>query len=59
MDRKFDKIDGRLERIDGRFERMEDRIDSMQRTTVHGVIAISGAMVAGFAGVMGLLATQL
>ncbi len=35
------------------------RFDAMQRTMVQGVVALSAAMIAEFAGVMGLLATQL
>jgi len=66
VDRRFDEVDRRFDRVDKRFDRMEAgfnridaRLDGMQRATAHGVIALSAAMVAGFAGVMGLIATQL
>jgi hypothetical protein len=53
------RVDDGFRRIDDRFGGIDARLDGMHRTMVHGVIAIFGAMVAGFAGVMGLIATQL
>jgi hypothetical protein len=41
------------------FARMDQRLDSMQRTMVQGVIAMAGATLAGFSGIIVLIATQL
>src|SRR3954447_25083299 len=59
VDRRFGEVDERFDQVDARLGRVEDGLDSIQRTMVHGANAMSAAMVAGFAGVMGLLATQL
>lgn len=53
------EMNARFERVDARFEVMEARFDAMQRTMVHGFIALSAAIVAGFGGMAGLIATQL
>jgi hypothetical protein len=45
--------------MNARFDHTDARFDAMQRSMVQGVVALSAAMIAGFAGVMGLLATQL
>jgi hypothetical protein len=42
-----------------RFERMDARFESMQRTILHAALALSAAYVAGFAALIGLVATQL
>jgi tetrahydromethanopterin S-methyltransferase subunit G len=52
VDRRFDSVDARLDRLDSRF-------DTVQRTMVQGVIALTGGMLAGFAAMIALVATQL
>jgi hypothetical protein len=59
MGEGFDRIDSRFERIDSRFERIDDRLDAVQRAMVHGVIALSTAIVVGFGGIFALLAAQI
>ena len=38
---------------------LDSRFDTMQRTMVQAVITLTGAMLAGFAGMIVLVATQL
>ncbi len=52
----FDSVDARLDRLE---LRIDSRFDSMQRTMVQAVIALTGAMLAGFAAMIALIATQL
>jgi hypothetical protein len=63
IDQRFGQVDAEFRALRGemnaRFDNMNARFDAMQRTLVQGFIALSAAMIAGFAGVMGLLATQL
>jgi hypothetical protein len=59
MNERFDKVDARLEKVDARFETMDGHLDAMQRTMVHGFVAMTAAIVAGFGGMAGLIATQL
>jgi predicted nuclease with TOPRIM domain len=66
VDRRFERIDGRFKEMDSRFMRVEgelarvnDRLDGMHRTMVQGIVAITGGMVAGFGGIMAVIATQL
>ncbi len=56
VDSRFDSIEARFE---ARFDRLEFRLDSMQRTMLQGVIALSGAILAGFAAMIVLVSTQL
>ncbi len=59
VDRGFDKIDRRFEKVDQRLERIDGRLDALQRTMVQGVIAMTAAILAGFGGLIVLIATQL
>jgi peptidoglycan hydrolase CwlO-like protein len=52
VDRRFEQVDKRFEQVDRRFETLEDRFYGMQRT-----IMASGAAI--FAGLLGVIATQL
>lgn len=40
------------------FTRIDQRLDSVQRTMVQGVIAMTGATLAGFSAIFVLIATQ-
>jgi len=66
-EQRFDRIDDKLERgfervdqrFDREFSRVNERLDSIQRSMVHALIAITGGILAGFSGIMVLIATQL
>ena len=51
VDRRFDKIEIELHRIN-------DRLDGMSKAIVFGAFTMTGAMLAGFAGMITLVATQ-
>jgi len=53
------RVDDLSRRMDAGFARVDARFDAMQRTMVHGVIGMSAAMTAGFAALIGVIATQL
>ncbi len=52
VDKRFDAVDKRLDNVEG-------DLKAMQRVMVQGTIALTSAIVAGFAAIVGLLATQL
>ena len=56
MDTRFIALEARM---DLRFDATDARLDSMQRTMVHGFVAMTAAILAGFGGMAGLIATQL
>jgi hypothetical protein len=69
-DRRFDTLERRFDRVDtdfrelrgemnARFERVDAGLDSIQRTMVHAAAALSTAYIAGFAALIGLVATQI
>jgi hypothetical protein len=55
VDRRFDALEGRMERGFGKceieFHRINDRLDDLVRAMIFGVIAMTSAMVAGFAAI--------
>jgi hypothetical protein len=59
IDARFERGDDRFDRIDARFDRIDERLDSVQRAIAYGAVAMSAAFVAGFAALIGLVATQL
>jgi DNA anti-recombination protein RmuC len=63
IDHRFDQIDSRFDRIDQDYRElrseMSQRFDGLQRAMIQGVIALSGAFIAGFAALIVLIATQL
>jgi len=70
VDKRFEQVDKRFEQVaeeflavrgemKAGFDAVNGRIDSVQRTMFHGVIALTVAILAGFAAITGLLATQL
>jgi hypothetical protein len=59
VDRGFEQVDRRFEQVDRRFEHVEQRLDSIQRAVVFGVVALTTAMLAGFAAICTLIATTL
>jgi hypothetical protein len=56
VDRRFVEVDRRLGRIETEMGKIAETLGAMQRTMVHGVIALSAAIVAGFGGMAGLIA---
>jgi hypothetical protein len=50
--RRFDKVEAELQRVN-------DRLDGLHRTMIHGLIAITGAIVASNVALVGLFVTQL
>jgi hypothetical protein len=59
VDARFDKIDDQFGRVDSRFDRMEARIDGAQRSIMQMTVTLTGGMLAGFAAIWALIATQL
>jgi tetrahydromethanopterin S-methyltransferase subunit G len=59
VDRRFTEVDRRLDKIDRHLERIGDRLDSIQRAMIQALIAITGSILAGFTGIIVLIATQL
>jgi hypothetical protein len=62
VDRRFDDLNQRVDRgfdkSEIEFHRINDRLDGMQRTMVHGFVAMTAAMMAGYAATIGLVLTQ-
>jgi hypothetical protein len=63
VDRRFDKVDRHFDKVEGEIRElrseMKDGFESVHRTMVHGVVALSASFIAGFAAIVGLVATQL
>ena len=70
VDKRFDKVDERFDKVDARFERLEDRIDAgfgrvndrldfLSKALVAGIVTLTGGMLAGFAAILALIATQV
>ena len=59
VDRRFDEVDRRFDRVDTELHRLNDRLDGMQRTMVHAAVGMSAAILAGYAALAALVATQL
>ena len=58
VDRRFDDVDKRFDKVDRELTRVNDRLDDLYRAVFYGVIALTSAMLAGFAGMITLVATQ-
>jgi tetrahydromethanopterin S-methyltransferase subunit G len=59
VDRRFGEVNRRLDSVDHRLGQIDVRFDTLQHTLVYGVIALTGAFIAGFAALIVLIATQL
>lgn len=57
VDRRFEEVDRRFDGLDRRLERLEERMDGFQRTLVHGFVAMTGAIIASNAALIGLAMT--
>jgi hypothetical protein len=54
--RRFDSVDRRLERDSAR---INDRLDDLVKVMIAGIIALTGAVLAGFAALVVLFVTQV
>jgi hypothetical protein len=54
--RRFDTLERRMD--DG-FNRVDERLHAMQRTMIQVAVGMSAAFIAGFAALIGLIASQL
>jgi DNA anti-recombination protein RmuC len=70
VDHRFEQVDHRFDKVDHRFDKVEAEIqnlssetkrgfESIHRLMVQGILALSAAFIAGFAALVGLVATQL
>ena len=63
VDRRFDEVDRRFDKVEGEIRELRSEMkagfESVHRTMVQGVVALSASFIAGFAAIVGLLATQL
>ena len=57
--RRFDEVDRRLDKIDKRFERLEDGLVAIQRSIVYLAVGLTSGLLAGFAAMIVLIATQM
>ncbi|HVW47203.1 MAG TPA: DUF1515 family protein [Solirubrobacterales bacterium] len=56
--RRFEEVNGRFNHVDREFARVHDRLDDLVKVMIGGVIALTGAVLAGFAALVVLFATQ-
>ena len=59
VDKRFDHVDKRFDTIDRQLERVNDRLDFLGRAMIAAMCAITSAILAGFAGIIVLIATQI
>lgn len=56
VDRRFDKVEGEIRDLRGEVKElraeMKSGFESINRTMIHGVIALSAAYIAGFAAIV-------
>jgi len=54
-----DEVNRRFDKVEGELQRVNDRLDGLQRTMIHGFVAMTGAIVASNAALIGLVVTLL
>jgi tetrahydromethanopterin S-methyltransferase subunit G len=66
VDKRFDGVDRRFEGIDQRFDKVDKRLDAidgelkaLNQVIAKGAVALTSAIIGGFAAMIGLVATQL
>lgn len=59
LDELSDRVDRGFQQVDRRFEHVEQRLDSIQRAIAFGAVALTTAILAGFAAICTLIATTL
>jgi hypothetical protein len=56
VDRRFDEVDKRFDKVEGEIRdlraEMKVGFESINRTMVHGVVALSASFIAGFAAIV-------
>jgi hypothetical protein len=56
VDRRFDGVDKRFDKVEGEIRElrgeMKSGFESINRTMVHGVVALSASFIAGFAAIV-------
>ena len=63
VDHRFDRVEADIREFRAEMKEMRSetngRLDSIQHSMVYGVVTLTAAMLAGFAAMVGLVATQL
>jgi hypothetical protein len=59
VDRRFSEVGRRFDRVDHEFARINDRLDDLVKVMIAGIIALTGAVLAGFAALVVLFVTQI
>jgi len=63
VDRRFDKVEGEIRELRGEVNELRGEVkrgfETINRSMINGVLALSASFVAGFAALVGLVATQL
>lgn len=59
VDKRFDQVDKRFDKVDRQFDRVNDRLDFLVKAMIGMAISLTSAMIAGFAGIIVLIATQI
>lgn len=59
VDEKFDHVDENFDRVDDRLARLELGIDSNGRAIIFLAVSMSASVIAGFGGIIAVLAAKL
>ena len=63
VDHRFDRVEADIREFRAELKEMRSetngRLDSIQQSMVYGVVTLTAGMLAGFAAMVGLVATQL
>ncbi len=63
VDRRFDEVDRRLEKVETEIKdlrgEMKSGFEAVNKTMLNGILILSGSYIAGFAALVGLVATQI
>jgi hypothetical protein len=63
VDRRFNEVDRRLESVEAEIKdlrsEMKSGFEAVNKTMINGVLILSGSYIAGFAALVGLVATQI
>ena len=63
VDQRFDRVEADIREFRAEMKEMRSetngRLDSIQQSMVYGVVTLTAGMLAGFAAMVGLVATQL
>jgi len=59
VDRRFGEVNRRLDQADGQLARVNDRLDSLTRVMIAAIVTFTGSVLAGFAAILVLIATQV